>query len=154
MIEVSRKLAVNDGTKPDLSIAQVWEGLLDKARNPLRYVPSITQCTIAEEFEGGLVRDIIHVGQQVREVVTWYPMKRVHFVRTHGKARGTIDNELHVGNDGAVFLEFTFRIVIDGVEHGSAMEREFAGHMEDDYLDAVRTTLAACRARVTAATKA
>jgi hypothetical protein len=39
--------------------------------------------------------------------------------------------------------------VIDGVEPGSAQEGEFAAGMEADYLDAVRTTLAAVRERVT-----
>ena len=148
MIEVSRTLKVNDGTAPELSLEQVWEGLLEKARKPMQYVKSITECTVTDRFDGGLVRDIIHVGQPVREVVTFYPMSRVHFVRTHGSARGTIDNELCLDAEGNLELTFSFRIVIDGVEDGSAQEVEFAKGMEADYLDAVRTTLAACRDRV------
>jgi hypothetical protein len=148
MIEVSRSLLVNDGTQPELSADDVWAGLQEKAANPMPYVKSITSSTVIDRFEGGLVRDIIHVGQPVREAVTFYPKRRVHFVRTHGSARGTIDNEIGQNEDGALTLTFTFRIVIDGVEPGSHREAEFAAGMEADYLDAVRTTLAAVRERV------
>jgi hypothetical protein len=150
MIEVSRTLKVNDGAGPTLSVEQVWEGLLEKAGNPMKYVKSITECTVTDRFDGGLVREITHVGQPVREVVTFYPMRRVHFVRTHGSARGTIDNELGRDAEGNLELTFTFRIVVDGVEDGSPQEGEFAKGMEADYLDAVQTTLTACRDRVTA----
>ncbi len=143
MIEVSRTLPVNDDTGPVLTVDHVWEGLVDKAQNPLPYVASISECTVTERFDGGLVRDIVHVGQPVREVVTFYPKQRVHFVRTHGSARGTIDNEIGLSETGEPELTFTFRIVVDGVEAGSPAEREFAERMEADYLDAVRTTLKA-----------
>ncbi|MDT0183987.1 SRPBCC family protein [Microbacterium sp. ARD31] len=147
MIEVSRTLPVNDGADVELTVDEVWDGLVEKAANPLPYVKSITECTVVDRFDGGLVRDIIHVGQPVREVVTFYPKRRVHFVRTHGTARGTIDNEIGHDADGGLELTFTFRIVVDGVEDGSPQEAGFAEGMEADYLDAVRTTLAACRAR-------
>jgi hypothetical protein len=152
MIEVSRTLSVNDGTGPVLRVDDVWEGLVDKAENPLTYVSSMSECAVTERFEGGLVREVVHVGQPVREVVTFYPKQRVHFVRTHGTARGTIDNELGLDAAGEPTLTFSFRIVIDGVEPGSAEEKEFASHMEADYLDAVRSTLKAVRDRVAGAT--
>lgn len=151
MIEISRTLVVNDGTEPALSVDDVWAGLLEKAGNPMKYVRSITSCSIVDRFEGGLVRDIIHAGQPVREVITFHPEKLVHFQRTHGTARGTIDNEIGEKN-GELALTFTFRIAIDGVEAGSAQENEFAGHMEEDYLDAVRTTLRAVRESVASGT--
>ncbi len=145
MIEISRTLPVNDGARPELSVDDVWAGLVEKAANPMPYVQSITSCAVVDRFEGGLIRDIIHVGQPVREVVTFHSKRLVHFVRTHGGARGTIDNEIGHAEDGALTLTFRFRIDIDGVEPGSAQENEFAGRMEADYLDAVRTTLAAVR---------
>jgi hypothetical protein len=149
MIEISRSLLVNDGTQPELSVDDVWAGLQEKAANPMPYVKSITSCTVIDRFEGGLVRDIVHAGQPVREVVTFYPTRLVHFVRTHGPARGTIDNEIGHDENGALTLTFTFRIVIDGVEPGSQQEEELSAGMEADYLDAIRTTLAAVRERVT-----
>lgn len=151
MIEISRTLVVNDGTEPALSVDDVWAGLLDKAANPTKYVRSITSCSIVDRFEGGLVRDIVHAGRPVREVITFHPTQLVHFQRTHGEARGTIDNELRE-QDGELTLTFTFRIAVDGVEAGSAQEDEFARHMEEDYLDAVRTTLDAVRESVATGT--
>jgi hypothetical protein len=71
-------------------------------------------------------------------------------VRTHGAARGTIDNEIGIGDDGSHVLTFSFRICLDGVEDGSAEEAEFGETMAEEYLDAVRTTLAAVRARIVA----
>jgi fructose 1,6-bisphosphatase len=154
MIEVSRTLPVNEGAGPVLTVDDVWEGLVDKAQNPLPYVASISECTVTERFDGGLVRDVLHVGQPVREVVTFYPKQRVHFVRTHGTARGTIDNEIGLSDAGQPELTFTFRIVVDGVGPGSPAEKEFAERMEADYLDAVHTTLKAVRDRVTVASGA
>ncbi|MCX4854385.1 SRPBCC family protein [Streptomyces canus] len=154
MIEVSRTLPVNEGTGPVLTVDDVWQGLVDKAQNPLLYVAAISECTVTERFDGGLVRDIVHVGQPVREVVTFYPKQRVHFVRTHGTAKGTIDNEIGLGETGEPELTFTFRIAVDGVESGSSAEKEFGERMEADYLDALRTTLKAVRDRVAAASGA
>jgi len=148
MIEISKSLRVNDGTQPELGVDDVWAGLEEKAVNPIPYVGSISSCTLVDQFEGGIVRDIIHVGQPVREVVTFYPKRLVHFVRTHGSARGTIDNEIGQDETGALTLTFRFRIAVDGVEPGSPQEQEFSQNMEADYLDAVRTTLAAVRERV------
>lgn len=148
MLEVRKSLPVNPPGTLALSTDDVWVGLVMKAENPLPFVRSITECAVVERFDGGLVRDIVHAGQPVREVVTFYPKRRVHFVRTHGKAKGTIDNEISVDHDGQPVLTFTFRIIIDGVDEGSEAEREFAQRMEADYLDAVATTLEAVRSRV------
>lgn len=142
---------MNGGSQPSRGHADVWVGLVEKAENPRKYVAGISECAVTQRFEGGLVRDIVHAGQPVREVVTFYPRQRVHFVRTHGAARGTIDNELGLDDSGELALTFTFRIVVDGVEPGSAQEKEFSAHMEADYLDAVRTTRSAVRDRVAAA---
>lgn len=147
MIEVSRTLPINDGALPALSVDDVWAGLVDKAENPLPYVEAITDCTVVERFEGGLIRDIVHAGP-VREVVTFYPQHRVHFVRTHGTTRGTIDNEIVLDDAGQPALRFTFRLVADGVEEGSPEEAGLGESIRDDYLNAVRTTLRAVRERV------
>ncbi|WP_213576599.1 SRPBCC family protein [Rhodococcus sp. USK13] len=147
MIEVSKTLAVNTPDTADLTVDDLWDGLVMKAENPLPFVPAITACTVTDRFDGGLVREIVLGGETVREVVTLYPQRRVHFVRTHGAAKGTIDNEIEFAEDGNLLLTFTFRIVLDGVEAGSAAEAEFAERMEADYLSAVATTLDAVRSR-------
>ncbi|QQZ14617.1 MULTISPECIES: SRPBCC family protein [Rhodococcus] len=147
MIEVSKTLAVNTPDTVDITVDELWDGLVMKAENPLPFVPAITACTVTDRFDGGLVREIVLGGETVREVVTLYPQRRVHFVRTHGSAKGTIDNEIEFAEDGNLQLTFTFRIMLDGVESGSAAETEFAERMEADYLAAVATTLDAVRSR-------
>jgi ketosteroid isomerase-like protein len=146
LIELSQTIRINDGTVPELSVDDVWAGLVEKAENPLPYVEAITQCEVVERFDGGLIRDIVH-GGPVREVVTFYPQRRVHFVRIHGSVRGTIDNEI-VLDDGEHVLRFTFRLLIDGLVEGSPEEAEIGERMQHDYLDAVRTTLRAVRERI------
>jgi len=91
---------------------------VEKAENPLPDFTSITECSVVDRFEGGLVRDIIHIGQPVRKVLTFYPRQRVHVVRTHGAARGTIDNEIGLDERNEPVLTFTFHIAVDGVETG------------------------------------
>ncbi|MEN4476234.1 SRPBCC family protein [Mycolicibacterium cosmeticum] len=147
MIDISRTIPLDDGLEPALTVDDVWSGLVEKAENPLPYVAAISACTVVERFEGGLVRDIEHVGP-VREVVTFYPKKLVHFVRTHGSARGTIDNEICIDEAGNDVLKFSFRLVVDGVAEGSAEEAAFGEQMQSDYLDAVHTTLQAVRERI------
>ena len=149
MIEASRTLSVNDGQLPHLSLDDMWEGLLEKARNPIPYVKAISECTIIEELDGGLVRDVALHGEVARELVTFYPKQLVHFVRMRG-VPGTIDNELSQSDDGDLLLTFRFRLVVPGADAGSDQEREFADAMVEDYLDAVRTTIAACRDRLLA----
>ena len=147
MIDISRTIPLNDGIEPALTVDDVWAGLVEKAENPLPYVAAISACTVVDRFEGGLIRDIEHVGP-VREVVTFYPKKLVHFVRTHGTARGTIDNEICVDEAGNDVLKFSFRLVVDGLTEGSAEEAAFGEQMQSDYLDAVHTTLQAVRDRI------
>lgn len=147
MIDISRTIPLDDGLQPALTPDDVWVGLIEKAENPLPYVAAISACTVVERFEGGLVRDIEHVGP-VREVVTFYPKKLVHFVRTHGSARGTIDNEICTDEAGNDVLKFSFRLVVDGIAEGSAEEAAFGEKMQSDYLDAVHTTLQAVRERI------
>lgn len=147
MIDISRTIPLDDGIDPPLTVDDVWAGLVEKAENPLPYVAAISACTVVDRFDGGLVREIEHVGP-VREVVTFYPKKLVHFVRTHGAARGTIDNEICVDEAGNDVLKFSFRLVVDGIADGSAEEAAFGEQMQSDYLDAVHTTLRAVRDRI------
>lgn len=150
MINVSRTLPVNPADTPDthrLSWDDVWSGLIDKAQDPLPYVKAITQYTIVERSDTGLVRDIICVGEPIREVVTFTPKTSVHFERVSGRVLGTINNQISTNPDGQLQLTFSFSITVEGLEPGSPQEQDFATQMEQDYLSAVETTLSAVRAR-------
>jgi hypothetical protein len=144
MISVSRKLEVNprDGSTPvRLSREQVWTGLVRKAENPVPFVEAITSCVVLQQQEERLVREVLHNGETLQELILFFPQDRVEFVRLSGRAMGQIKNIIEEDLAGNLYLRFTFDMVLQGVEPGSVAEQEFATGMEVSYLDAVRTTL-------------
>jgi len=145
MINISRTLKVNNGTSSiDLDRDQLWEALVRKAENPLPFVHSITACEIVERQPEGLTRDIIHVGDKIREVVTFFPKQMVSYERVTGRVRGTIENIIG-DEDDDLTLTFHFVLTIEDIENDSEEERAFAEVMEADYLSAVETSLEAAR---------
>jgi hypothetical protein len=147
MVEASRTIKVNsDPNEPRLTRSLVWRGLMMKAENPLPFVPVITACRIVErQDENRFIREIVDKGDVITEIVRLYPERMVKFERTAGRVLGTILNEIIEDADGDLALKFTFNLTIEGVEAGSAEEREFAAAMEQGYLMAVAATLRAMR---------
>lgn len=147
MVHESRTIKVNaDPKEPKLTRDLVWRGLVMKAENPLPFVPVITACRIVErQGDDQFVREIVDKGDTITEIVTLQPQRAVKFERTSGRVLGTILNEIVEDNDGELALKFTFKLRIEGIEPGSAAEREFAGQMEEGYLMAVAATLKAMR---------
>ena len=66
------------------------------------------------------------------------------FTRIAGPVLGTIANEIE-GPEDDLKLRFSFALVVEGVEGGSAQEQEYADSMTGDYLKAVAATLNAMR---------
>jgi hypothetical protein len=146
MVHASRTIKVNDDPRQTpLSRKLVWRGLVLKAENPLPFVPVISSCKVLERRSDGLIREIVDKGDTITEVVTFVPERMVKFERTSGRVLGTILNEIIDDSDGDLALKFTFTLSIEGVASGSAEEKDFASHMEDGYLMAVRATLKAMR---------
>ncbi|WP_439672401.1 DUF1857 domain-containing protein [Cupriavidus necator] len=144
MISVSRKLEVNphDGSAAiRLTREQVWTGLVRKAENAVPFVDAITSCIVLQRQEDQLVREVVLHGETLQELILFFPEERVEFVRLSGNAMGQIKNIIEEDQEGELYLRFTFDLVLQGVEPGSAAEQEFAAGMESAYLDAVRTTL-------------
>ena len=147
MVQASRTIKVNtDPNEPKLTRSLVWRGLMMKAENPLPFVPVITACRIVERQGGDrFIREIVDKGDTITEVVTLHPERMVKFERTSGRVLGTILNEIVEDAGGDLALKFTFNLTVEGVEAGSAEEREFAAAMEAGYLMAVAATLKAMR---------
>ncbi len=147
MVQASRTIKVNaDPNAPKLTRNLVWRGLVLKAENPLPFVPVITACRIVErQGDKQFVREIVDKGDTITEVVTLQPQRMVKFERTSGRVLGTILNEIVEDSDGDLALKFTFALAVEGLEPGSAAERDFAGQMEEGYLMAVAATLKAMR---------
>lgn len=145
MIFVTHQLPVNVPGEPHLDRAAVWDGLLLKARNALPFVPSMTFCEVTERHGDTVFdRDIEFRGQRFTERITLEAPHRVTFTRIAGPVLGTIANEIE-GPDDDLRLRFSFALVVEKVEGGSAEEQEYADSMTGDYLKAVAATLNAMR---------
>lgn len=150
MLFVEKEISVNDNRQsgdPLLSRSQVWEGLKMKANNALPFVAVMSKCEVVEYTENGLVRDIEARGQAARERITFYPERKVVFLRLSGPADGFIVNEI-LGPDGDIRLRFSFALQLVDVDSGSPEEEQFKAVMERDYASAVDSTLSAIRQAV------
>lgn len=146
MIYVTHQLPVNAAGQPRLDRAAVWAGLVLKANNALPFVPSMTFCEVtARHSDTVFDRDIDFRGQRFTERITLEEPHRVVFTRIAGPVLGTIANEIEGAGPGDLQLRFSFALVVDGVEGGSAAEQEYADSMTGDYLKAVEATLGAMR---------
>jgi hypothetical protein len=145
MIYVSHQLPVNEPGQPRLRRADVWDGLVLKANNALPFVPSMTYCNVTGRSSDTVFdRDIDFRGQRFTERITLEEPHRVVFTRIAGPVLGTIANEIE-GSDDDLRLRFSFALVVEDVEGGSAGEQDYADSMTGDYLKAVAATLAAMR---------
>jgi hypothetical protein len=148
MYVVDEAVAVNrdrPDDAPELTQQQVWDGLLMKANNALPFVPRMTRCDVVETFPDGLVRDVTYRGEELRERVTFDPPTAVTFDRIAGSTTGSIRNQIERDTDGELVLRFKFSLRREGIDEGSAAEREYFAPMEGDYRAAVAATLSAIR---------
>jgi hypothetical protein len=145
MIFVSHALPVNVAGQPRLDRAAVWDGLVLKANNALPFVPSMTYCEVTERYSDTIFdRDIDFRGERFTERITLEHPHRVTFTRIAGPVLGTIANEIE-GAEDDLRLRFSFALIVEGVDSGSAREQEYADSMTGDYLKAVAATLNAMR---------
>jgi Domain of unknown function (DUF1857) len=150
MIYVSREIPANADLAsghPRLSRSDIWKGLVMKAENALPFVPGMAKCEVIERTANGLVRDIVFRGEDARERITFYPKRKVVFLRLSGNADGFIVNEV-LGDEENLRLRFSFALQLVDAPSDSAKEREFRELMERDYLKAVDATLGAIRRMV------
>lgn len=145
MINVSRRIPVNEPGQPTLTRADVWQGLVMKADNALPFVPAMTHCQVLKrEAPNVFVREIEFRGERCRERVALFPQERVTFERLDGSVLGNIRNEIEDDADG-LGLRFSFSLSLAGEADGSAAEQAYGAVVEKDYLKAVDATLAAIR---------
>jgi hypothetical protein len=145
MIFVTHQLPVNVPGEPVLDRKAVWDGLILKANNALPFVPAMTQCEVTQRLSDTIFdRDIEFRGQHMTERITLEEPHRVTFTRIAGPVLGTIANEIE-GPEDDLKLRFSFALVVEGVEGGSAAEQEYGDSMTGDYLKAVAATLNAMR---------
>ncbi|MFI1972959.1 hypothetical protein BLA24_24725 [Streptomyces cinnamoneus] len=154
-IEVT--LPVNDPARPDqprLDRAQVWDGLLRKAEYAVPFVPGMTECTVLERRENGLVREVVVDGERITEEVTFEPPLLVSFFRRDDRASWVIRNR--IGEDAAGSLTLTFigdmpHPATPGATAAEGQSREeVLEEMRARTLETVRNTLEVIRRTATA----
>jgi Domain of unknown function (DUF1857) len=145
VVEVSRSFPVNVPGEPLLGRAEVWHGLELKARNALPFVKRMQKCVVLEEHDGWLVRDIEIRDEKHRERVTFTPQEQVRFDRIDGPTTGYILNQIQADEAGELQLRFTFRLHRKDMTPGGPAEVAYFAQVEDQYADAVRTTLTQIR---------
>jgi hypothetical protein len=149
MISMARTLPVNpEGAEPKLTRDDLWWGLEQKALNALPFVPDMTRCEVKSKSGNVLEREIELRGDVFGERITLNAPDSVVFERTYGPSQGTIRNDILTEDDGSLGLRFSFDLVVDGIEEGSAAERDYQERVRDQYLAAVESTLVAVRERV------
>ncbi len=151
MIYVSKEVSVNRERGVDdqsLTRAQMWHGIKMKADNALPFVPAMSKCDVLERTANGLTRDVEIRGVAARERITFYPERKVVFLRLSGPADGFIVNEILDDLNGDLKLRFSFALQLVDADSDSTKEKEFRQVMERDYLAAVDATLAAIRRAV------
>ena len=149
MFTLTHTIPVNT-EEPHLNRAQIWQGLLLKAENPVPFLEAMSVCTVIERGDNWLLRDFTLRGEDMQERVTFEPQERVTFLRTKSSAMGTILNEILEMEDGEMGLRFTFTLAVEGLSDGSDEEAEFADRMSRSYFQGVGSTLAEIRRQVRA----
>lgn len=147
MFTLSHTMPVNT-EKPSLNQAQIWQGLLLKAENPVPFLDAMSACTVIDRGDNWLLRNFTLRGEEMQARVTFEPKNRVTFERTKSSAMGTILNEIVTLDDGDMGLRFTFTLDVDGLVDGSREETEFAERMSRSYFQGVGSTLAEIRRQV------
>jgi hypothetical protein len=147
MFTLSHTMPVNT-EKPSLNQAQIWQGLLLKAENPVPFLDAMSACMVIDRGDNWLLRNFTLRGEEMQERVTFEPKNRVTFERTKSSAMGTILNEIVTLDDGDMGLRFTFTLDVDGLVDGSREETEFAERMSRSYFKGVGSTLAEIRRQV------
>ncbi|WP_433201686.1 SRPBCC family protein [Nocardia sp. CA-107356] len=145
MIYVTHRLPINETGEPTLDRTAVWQGLVMKANNALPFVPAMTHCHVTarlddETFE----REIELFGDRYSERISLQPQRRVVFTRLSGPVLGTIANDIEE-DEGALFLRFSFALVLEGAQSSSAEESAYADETATQYVAAVGATLDAMR---------
>lgn len=147
MIVFMHPVVINDPDEPGtlglLSADQVWELMVQKAANPVSYVPSITRARVLERSASGneFVREIVlRDSLTVRERVELQPRRRIVFHQLDNPDLTTITNELGEDERGRLTFTLTATLSAAGVER-SRRESGFIAENDLLFYDTARATV-------------
>ena len=152
MIYSTATVRVNPDGEVPLTRAQVWDGLVLKARDARLFLPPglCTRCDVVEESATHFVRDATIAGADLREIIVLEAGSKVSFFQATGPREGVIANELFEDDAGALQLKFYCYTGLRGKQPNGPEEQAEQAMMasEQGYPTALRSTLARTRALV------
>lgn len=145
MIYSTATVPVNPEGEVRLTRAQVWAGLVLKARDAREFLPPglCTRCDVVEESATHIVREAVIGGAALREIIVFEPEQKVSFFQAAGPREGVIVNALFEDADGRLQLKFYGYLGLRGKTPGGAEEQAEQATMESDkgYKAALLSTL-------------
>jgi hypothetical protein len=145
MIYSTATVPVNPAGETPLARSQAWSGLVLKARDARLFLPPnlCTRCEIIEDSATHLVREATIAGDDLREIISFDPEKKVSFFQVTGPREGVIINELFEDKAGALQLRFYCYTGLRGKQPGGPEEQAEQAWMDSDtgYKSALLSTL-------------
>jgi hypothetical protein len=153
MIYSTATVPVNPEGELPLTRAQLWKGLVLKARDARLFLPpgACTRCDVVVDGEEFILREATIMGADVKELITFEPQSKVSFHQVKGPREGVIVNQVLEGADGSLHLKFYCLVGLRNGEPGSEQERNEQAAMDSEergYKAALLSTLAQTRALV------
>lgn len=145
MIYSTATVPVNPDGETVLSRAQVWKGLVLKARDARLFLPPglCTRCDVVEEGATHFVREATIGGADIREIIALEAESKVTFFQATGPREGAIVNELFADDAGALQLRFYCYLGLRGKEPNGPEEQAEQVQFDSDsgYRAALLSTL-------------
>jgi hypothetical protein len=145
MIYSTATLPVNAPGQTRLTRAQVWEGLVQKARDAKLFFPpdECTRCEIVEESDSHWLREATILGDDIIEIITFDAATKITFFQVTSPREGAIINELFEDQDGALQLRFYCYLGLRGKKPNGPEEQGEQTQFDSDkgYKAALLSTL-------------
>ncbi|MBV7535282.1 DUF1857 family protein [Duganella sp. sic0402] len=145
MIYASATVPVNPAGEIPLTRAQVWHGLVMKARDARLFLPPglCTRCEVIHDGDTHIVREATIAGDDLREIISFEAGSKVSFFQAGGPREGVIINELFEDEGGALQLRFYCLLGLRGKQPGGPEEQAEQARMSSDggYRTALLSTL-------------
>lgn len=151
MIFSTATVPVNPSGERKLTREQVWGGLVLKARDARLFLPpgACTKCEVVAEGRDFIMRDAVIMNDEITEIVTFAPLRKVSFHQVKSPREGVIVNEILEDDAGELLLRFYAYLGLPGVVPHSEEERQAQAVLDSEdrgYKAALLSTLARTRA--------
>jgi hypothetical protein len=145
MIYSTATVPVNPANETPLTRAQVWAGLVLKARDARAFLPPglCTRCEVVEDSATHITRDATIGGADLREIISFEPETKVSFFQVSGPREGVIINQVFEDETGALQLKFYCYTGLRGKAPGGPEEQAEQAWMDSEqgYKSALLATL-------------